>query len=65
MSSQEKKLLVRRYIEEVVNTGNVDAIADFISRDYVEVLTIPNMPSVLKEQRSMCLVSAGPILICM
>jgi predicted ester cyclase len=37
MSSQENKLLVRRYIEEVVNTGNVDAIADFISRDYVEV----------------------------
>ena len=33
---QEKnKLLVRRYIEEVVNTGNVDEIARFISPDYI------------------------------
>lgn len=31
------KALVRRYIEEVVNTGNVDGIAEFISPDYIEV----------------------------
>jgi len=37
MSIEENKLLIRRYIEEVVNTGNVDKIARFISPDYIEV----------------------------
>src|SRR3972149_5075851 len=36
MSLAENKRLVRRYIEEVVNTGNVDTLADFISPDYKE-----------------------------
>ena len=37
MSTTEKnKLLIRRYIEEVVNTGNVDDLASFISPDYIE-----------------------------
>ncbi len=30
MSTDENKRLVRRYIEEVVNTGNVDEIAAFV-----------------------------------
>jgi len=34
---EENKLLVRRYYEEVVNTGNVARLAEFISPDYVEV----------------------------
>jgi len=33
----QNKLLVRRYLEEVVNTGDVDRLAEFISEDYVEV----------------------------
>ncbi len=37
MSSQENKNLVRGFHEEVVSTGNVDRIADFISPEYVEV----------------------------
>ncbi|UCF36180.1 MAG: ester cyclase [Acidobacteriota bacterium] len=37
MSIEENKRLVRRYYEEVVNTGNVEDIAEFISPDYVEV----------------------------
>ncbi len=37
MSKQKNKRLVRRYYEEVGNTGDVDRIADFISPDYVEV----------------------------
>ncbi|NIR47624.1 MAG: hypothetical protein GWN55_02300 [Phycisphaerae bacterium] len=37
MSTEENKLLVRRYIEEVVNTGDVEKIAKFISPEYVEV----------------------------
>ena len=37
MSAEDNKLLVRRYIEEVVNTGKVDDLAQFIAPDYVEV----------------------------
>ena len=37
MSADESKLLVRRYYEEVVNTGNVSQLAEFISPAYVEV----------------------------
>jgi len=36
MSSEENKLLVRRYYEEVVNTGRVNLLADFVSPAYVE-----------------------------
>ena len=36
MSIAENKVLVRRYLEEVVNTGNVDRIADFIAPDYLD-----------------------------
>lgn len=38
MSIESNKLLVRRYYEEVVNTGNVDSIEEFISPEYTEVL---------------------------
>ena len=37
MTTEENKLVVRRYVEEVANTGNVDRIAEFISPEYVEV----------------------------
>ena len=37
MSTEENKLLVRRYYEDVVNTGNVDLIEKFISPEYSEV----------------------------
>jgi predicted ester cyclase len=36
VSVAENKALVRRYLEEVVNTGNVDGIADFIAPDYID-----------------------------
>ncbi len=36
MGADENKLLVRRYYEEIVNTGDVDRLAEFISPDYVE-----------------------------
>jgi predicted ester cyclase len=35
--ADENKLLVRRYYQEVVNTGDVSQLADFISPDFVEV----------------------------
>jgi predicted ester cyclase len=37
MSNKENKELIRRYLEEVVNTGKTDNIESFISPDYVEV----------------------------
>jgi predicted ester cyclase len=37
MRIEENKLLVRRYIDEVINTGDVDNIEEFISPDYTEV----------------------------
>ena len=37
MSIKENKSLVRRFYEEIVNTGNVDNIEDLISPEYTEV----------------------------
>ena len=37
MSIIENKRLVRRFIEEVINTGNVENIEAFVSEDYTEV----------------------------
>ena len=37
MTTDDNKRLVRRYIDEVINTGRVDGIDEFISPDYVEV----------------------------
>ena len=37
MSAEENKRLIRRYIEEVVNTGNVNDIENFISSDFAEI----------------------------
>ena len=37
MTSEQNKLVIRRYIEEIVNTGNVGRIGEFVSADYVEV----------------------------
>lgn len=37
MSAEENKSLVRRYYEEIVNTGDVSRVAEFISHEYVEV----------------------------
>jgi predicted ester cyclase len=37
MSAEQNKLLVRRYYEQIVSTGRVESLADFISPQYVEV----------------------------
>ena len=50
MSTESNKRLVARYYEEIVNTGNVEAIEQFISSDYEEV------------RSSMCAVSVRPTL---
>lgn len=38
MSAEKNKNIVRRYYEQVVNTGNIDEIEEFISEEYTEVL---------------------------
>jgi predicted ester cyclase len=37
MSAIDNKLVVRRYIEEIINTGAVGEIEKFVSADYTEV----------------------------
>jgi predicted ester cyclase len=37
VSVEANKALVRRYYEEVVNTGRVDRLADFLAPEYTEV----------------------------
>ncbi|HPG40180.1 MAG TPA: ester cyclase [bacterium] len=37
MSVEENKALIRRYIAELINTGNVDHVEEFISPDFTEV----------------------------
>jgi len=37
MSLEDNKKIVRRYVEEIINTGNVDRIGDYIAPEYTEV----------------------------
>jgi predicted ester cyclase len=37
ISMKQNKLIVKRYIEEIINTGNVERIDEFISLRYTEV----------------------------
>jgi len=51
MSIEENKLLVRRYMEEVVNTADVRRLTEFISPDYVEVFNNVRYPVGLEGAR--------------
>ena len=37
MSTEDNKNLIHRFIEEIINTGNIDSIGNYISPEYVEV----------------------------
>jgi predicted ester cyclase len=37
MTTGENKLLIQRYIHEIINTGNVENIDQFVSPDYAEI----------------------------
>ncbi len=37
MKTYDNKTIIRRYIEEIENTGDISNIQEFISEDYVEV----------------------------
>ena len=51
MTIEETKVLVRRYYEEIINTGNVDLLPQFISPDYVEVYNDTRYPMGLEGAR--------------
>jgi predicted ester cyclase len=51
MLTSNNKLIIRRYIDEVINTGNVDKIEDFISPDYTEVYEGKRYPLGIKGAR--------------
>jgi predicted SnoaL-like aldol condensation-catalyzing enzyme len=36
MSNTDNKQLIRHFIEEVINTGRIDAAAEFIAADYAD-----------------------------
>jgi predicted ester cyclase len=44
MSETDNKLLIRRYIEEVINTGNVETIEKYVSSDYTEIFEGKRFP---------------------
>jgi ketosteroid isomerase-like protein len=58
--TDENKSLVRRYYEEVVNTGDVNRVAEFISPDFVEVHNNTRHPIGLEGAKEHVLASAGP-----
>lgn len=37
MNAEENKTIIRRYVEDIENTGDVTRIREFISEDYAEV----------------------------
>ena len=37
MSTEKNKAIIRRFYEEVVNTGNVDLIENFLTLEYTEI----------------------------
>ena len=45
MTVEENKLLIRRFIENVINTGNTDTIDTYVSKDYTEVFDGKRYPS--------------------
>jgi len=51
MSTEDNKQLIRRYIEEVVNTGDVDRLAEFLAPSYTEVYNNVRYPIGLEGAR--------------
>ena len=44
MSAEENKAVIRRFIEEVFNQRNVDAVDTFMASDYVDHVVPPGVP---------------------
>ncbi len=53
MSTEKNQSLVRRYVEEVLNRGNLEALGDFVSPDYRRYLSptaAPLTPQLQKQR---------------
>jgi predicted ester cyclase len=48
MSTIENKSIIRKYIEEVINTGNVSELEKYVSADYTEVFEGKRYPMGVK-----------------
>lgn len=44
MSTGEMKILANRFVEEVINTGNLDRADEFFTTDYVDHAAPPGLP---------------------
>jgi predicted ester cyclase len=44
MGNEQNKDLARRFIEEVLNTGKLDRMGEFLAPDFVEHAAPPNVP---------------------
>jgi steroid delta-isomerase-like uncharacterized protein len=64
MSAEDNKALVRRFVEEVFNQGNVDAIAGFLAEGFADYNKPPGLPPGLEgmEQWYAALLDAFPDL---
>jgi steroid delta-isomerase-like uncharacterized protein len=51
MSTEENKAKAIRFINEVVNTGNLDAIHEFMAADYMEQAAPPGVPPTVEGLR--------------
>jgi predicted ester cyclase len=51
VSTEENKALVRRYVEQVLNEGNLDAIDDFVSPNYKRYFSATAAPAAIEGQR--------------
>ena len=38
---EENKALVRRFVSEVINKGNIDALEEFVHSDFLELEPLP------------------------
>jgi predicted ester cyclase len=44
MDESQNKIIIRRFVDEVENTGNVSSIREFISEDYTEIYEGQSFP---------------------
>lgn len=42
---KENKLVVKNFIEKIINTGNIENISDYISDDYTEIFNNQKFPT--------------------
>ena len=38
---EENKALIRRFVSEVINKGNIDALEEFVHSDFLELEPLP------------------------